>query len=109
MIRRPPRSTLFPYTTLFRSRGRLAPSDLFGVSAGDAAPGSSCERGLAARTPPADAHLEPLDDSGDSLPEADAHRLEPVARRAPLELAEQRRQEPGARAAERAADADCAA
>src|SRR2546422_7419162 len=25
MIRRPPRSTLFPYTTLFRSRGRPAP------------------------------------------------------------------------------------
>src|SRR3989337_3432732 len=24
MIRRPPRSTLFPYTTLFRSRSRLA-------------------------------------------------------------------------------------
>src|SRR2546422_6004570 len=24
MIRRPPRSTLFPYTTLFRSRGQLA-------------------------------------------------------------------------------------
>src|SRR3712207_8490839 len=24
MIRRPPRSTLFPYTTLFRSRGRIA-------------------------------------------------------------------------------------
>src|SRR2546429_2836590 len=24
MIRRPPRSTLFPYTTLFRSHGRLA-------------------------------------------------------------------------------------
>src|SRR2546430_9038869 len=24
MIRRPPRSTLFPYTTLFRSRNRLA-------------------------------------------------------------------------------------
>src|SRR2546430_11126563 len=23
MLRRPPRSTLFPYTTLFRSRGRL--------------------------------------------------------------------------------------
>src|SRR2546427_8698629 len=31
MIRRPPRSTLFPYTTLFRSPGRLkvaAPEDL---------------------------------------------------------------------------------
>src|SRR3712207_7739485 len=28
MIRRPPRSTLFPYTTLFRSRaGRVAPGD----------------------------------------------------------------------------------
>src|SRR5256885_12405175 len=27
MIRRPPRSTLFPYTTLFRSRRRLARGD----------------------------------------------------------------------------------
>src|SRR3972149_2139489 len=27
MIRRPPRSTLFPYTTLFRSRGRQALGD----------------------------------------------------------------------------------
>src|SRR3712207_8123666 len=26
MIRRPPRSTLFPYTTLFRSRARAKPS-----------------------------------------------------------------------------------
>src|SRR2546430_13741313 len=26
MIRRPPRSTLFPYTTLFRSRDRRAPA-----------------------------------------------------------------------------------
>src|SRR2546427_1081063 len=26
MIRRPPRSTLFPYTTLFRSRGGRAPT-----------------------------------------------------------------------------------
>src|SRR5258708_22124053 len=28
MIRRPPRSTLFPYTTLFRSRGTRMASDL---------------------------------------------------------------------------------
>src|SRR5260221_3609953 len=28
MIRRPPRSTLFPYTTLFRSRWRLSGRDL---------------------------------------------------------------------------------
>src|SRR3712207_9388702 len=27
MIRRPPRSTLFPYTTLFRSGGQLLPTD----------------------------------------------------------------------------------
>src|SRR5436309_7203224 len=27
MIRRPPRSTLFPYTTLFRSREALSPGD----------------------------------------------------------------------------------
>src|SRR3712207_7268578 len=26
MIRRPPRSTLFPYTTLFRSRSKVAPT-----------------------------------------------------------------------------------
>src|SRR2546430_6838252 len=26
MIRRPPRSTLFPYTTLFRSHGRIPPA-----------------------------------------------------------------------------------
>src|SRR5256885_10128496 len=28
MIRRPPRSTLFPYTTLFRSTERLGPIDI---------------------------------------------------------------------------------
>src|SRR3989442_4859803 len=30
MIRRPPRSTLFPYTTLFRSQGSLVMFDRFG-------------------------------------------------------------------------------
>src|SRR2546426_6319652 len=34
MIRRPPRSTLFPYTTLFRSRPRLIPA--LGPRHGDA-------------------------------------------------------------------------
>src|SRR2546425_3576681 len=29
MIRRPPRSTLFPYTTLFRSNAKLAEEDYF--------------------------------------------------------------------------------
>src|SRR5256885_5436655 len=34
MIRRPPRSTLFPYTTLFRSVGRLALAALPSLAAG---------------------------------------------------------------------------
>src|SRR5260221_8872135 len=38
MIRRPPRSTLFPYTTLFRSLRLWYGEDL--VSSGDEAPGS---------------------------------------------------------------------
>src|SRR6266571_5866694 len=36
MIRRPPRSTLFPYTTLFRSRCRPARSDRRADGSGDA-------------------------------------------------------------------------
>src|SRR5256885_5262980 len=49
MIRRPPRSTLFPYTTLFRSPpSRAAPL---------AGPG----RERAARDPPGPRRLEPLD------------------------------------------------
>src|SRR3712207_7779139 len=49
MIRRPPRSTLFPYTTLFRSRGgRQAPhevADLEGLLRFRHAPSSSHARG----------------------------------------------------------------
>src|SRR3712207_8990795 len=35
MIRRPPRSTLFPYTTLFRSAGVSVGRDLFRLDLGD--------------------------------------------------------------------------
>src|SRR2546430_6708724 len=39
MIRRPPRSTLFPYTTLFRSQMRIAALDgLLSMSSADAIP-----------------------------------------------------------------------
>src|SRR5215204_7032718 len=38
MIRRPPRSTLFPYTTLFRSRRRCSPRARPGRSASPASP-----------------------------------------------------------------------
>src|SRR2546430_2136782 len=41
MIRRPPRSTLFPYTTLFRSQDRLFPSNLAARLAGASAPAQS--------------------------------------------------------------------
>src|SRR2546430_9704094 len=37
MIRRPPRSTLFPYTPLFRSSGPMAPADAAAAAALDAA------------------------------------------------------------------------
>src|SRR5690349_22664915 len=57
MTRRPPRSTLFPYTTLFRSPRRTAPRAARGWSAGttaraarNAAPGA----GRTWRQPPAD-------------------------------------------------------
>src|SRR5258708_13864142 len=36
MIRRPPRSTLFPYTTLFRSLDEVAPTQFHRVDAGHA-------------------------------------------------------------------------
>src|SRR5437870_7352562 len=42
MARRPPRSTLFPYTTLFRSRHRLAQG--VGRRAGNAAVGVGAEK-----------------------------------------------------------------
>src|SRR2546427_7655430 len=55
MIRRPPRSTLFPYTTLFRSRGDRAGDDRDAVSValGRVSAGLR-HRGLAACIPPPD-------------------------------------------------------
>src|SRR2546430_17432692 len=44
MIRRPPRSTLFPYTTLFRSIARSDPLGLAGRQEG-----CGCARGVQAR------------------------------------------------------------
>src|SRR6267142_4383295 len=61
MIRRPPRSTLFPYTTLFRTRGRDAQDDqcraglhrpyphALDLASRDAASGTSRWPGLPAR------------------------------------------------------------
>src|SRR3712207_7738069 len=49
MIRRPPRPTLFPYTTLFRSEGGLQPR-----------PGRALERRLVQRQVRAPGELEPV-------------------------------------------------
>src|SRR2546426_6372286 len=45
MIRRPPRSTLFPYTTLFRSFA-FAAGNTCPTGAGSVAPGTSCTIGV---------------------------------------------------------------
>src|SRR2546422_8603241 len=42
MIRRPPRSTLFPYTTLFRSHSRTRDCELHGDCAGQAPQTGDC-------------------------------------------------------------------
>src|SRR6266849_10406010 len=54
-------------------------------------------------------YLEPFDDAGDGLTEADAHRGDAVARVAALQLGEERRGDAGAGGAERMAERDAAA
>src|SRR2546426_6822035 len=56
MIRRPPRSTLFPYTTLFRSRTVDPISDRFLPWVGENRTGAK------GAWPPLTPHLEPADD-----------------------------------------------
>src|SRR2546430_9513091 len=46
MIRRPPRSTLFPYTTLFRSRAELLHFDSTGKLLGRYSPKDSAKHGF---------------------------------------------------------------
>src|SRR3712207_8429596 len=50
MIRRPPRSTLFPYTTLFRSRGQVLVPDL-GTDAARAVIGGGAAGGASSAEP----------------------------------------------------------
>src|SRR2546422_8966069 len=60
MIRRPPRSTLFPYTTLFRSRGPVAARDR---GARAVARLHHMDRGVPEAHPPADGAERPAADS----------------------------------------------
>src|SRR3712207_8026689 len=48
MIRRPPRSTLFPYTTLFRSLRHQAPQDLRAFLRADRRPARDLQRHVGA-------------------------------------------------------------
>src|SRR5688572_8308057 len=52
MIRRPPRSTLFPYTTLFRSACSVAPLEVRRAYMGCAGSGLRPKRGGWSRSPP---------------------------------------------------------
>src|SRR6185437_8288281 len=61
------------------------------------------------KTCAANALLQALDDGGDALADADAHRRQAVAPAAPLQLVEQRRHQPRAGAAEWMAERDGAA
>src|SRR2546429_7397995 len=61
MIRRPPRSTLFPYTTLFRSRSPLARHPNPPSSAHDPQTSkSSCARRVVSRRPRSEEHTSEL-------------------------------------------------
>src|SRR5687768_17633554 len=61
MIRRPPRSTLFPYTTLFRSRSRgCAGSPRRAARAGAATGGGAPPRAAAARRGRSEEHTSEL-------------------------------------------------
>src|SRR3712207_7180674 len=69
MIRRPPRSTLFPYTTLFRSHARAQPPGVGHGQDDEAADAARVQRGHRPRDqrPPvvADEHRVPLTEGTD--------------------------------------------
>src|SRR3712207_8825325 len=58
MIRRPPRSPLFPYTTLFRSLDRLVKTTVFLVALGDFEAMNAVYRKHVGDRPPARATVE---------------------------------------------------
>src|SRR5437870_11173440 len=85
MIRRPPRSTLFPYTTLFRSIRRFSvrPRARRLLGSGDFGEGTpQVHRGsaLARRSPPGNRAVEGPIDLEDRRPVAIPFELAPVAR-----------------------------
>src|SRR5438132_4597926 len=57
MCRRPPRSTLFPYTTLFRSRGRAPRARVAAVAPGVVERGGTAARARSGARPRARRHV----------------------------------------------------
>src|SRR5260370_42105125 len=79
MIRRPPRSTLFPYTTLFRSRWLLCDA-----GAGSAPPSIADANVISGSSALADGHRPGLTGRGPALADVLCHiRLLGTGRRAP--------------------------
>src|SRR3712207_7730002 len=69
MIRRPPRSTLFPYTTLFRSKSMAKARDDrdFGLVQGQEEPTRRLAEALWPDGPPTNPAITVLTDGGDSV------------------------------------------
>src|SRR5256885_10563126 len=84
MIRRPPRSTLFPYTTLFRSRGEARERCVVGIAARaveelhGATHARLAERRLVDRSRPAEEHVrrDPRADAADRPERSEEHTSE---------------------------------
>src|SRR5256885_5319919 len=83
MIRRPPRSTLFPYTTLFRSLLTVRPHGLFGVPRVWEKMAAALQAGLAAAP---EAQRAVIDDARDAA--LRVYRLRSAGDPIPDELAE---------------------
>src|SRR5207244_11866623 len=69
MLRRPPRSTLFPYTTLFRSRTRTVPDRDRKLGVSDALPGLAVRSLLvSSRTPRGGTSMPTVQIAASSVP-----------------------------------------
>src|SRR3712207_1476591 len=101
MIRRPPRSTLFPYTTLFRSGYRLnAPIEYFTVSYVllHTTMGHTCrhkhEGSLVERGHKLAAGLHPYEGTGQEREQRKEHELHPIVQTPPQYLLILQNQQP---------------
>src|SRR2546426_5564061 len=79
MIRRPPRSTLFPYTTLFRSAGEISTATMDGASGTAMAPSNASAPVPSSAGPQCLPTVSPtpaLDADNDGVPRSEEHTSE---------------------------------